>query len=629
MTDKIDGVPARLLRAGTFEDVPATGEDDRRVWVTFSSETPVLRKFKDKTVYEILGHDDGEVDLSRMANGRAPLLKDHVQSVDSQVGFVETVEISDGRGRALVKFGVGAVAQEVLARVRDGEISGVSVGYTVTRFVRTGTHEGLPMLRAQWSPFEITLCPVPADPIAGIGHRAAEGETLSFTLEPEDSDMADANTTPTQSTPPAAPAPAPAVAPETRSAAPAAPQGPSIEDERKRSAEIVALGRQHNMPEADIDAAISGGRSIAEFQGAILDHIASDEQTTTRSKSAEIGMNDKEVRNYSLMNAVRFLVNPTDAKIRAAAAFEIECSEAAERSLGKSARGLMIPADVLANQNFLGQRAMDTTTAAALVGTDHMDGSFIGLLRKRAALSRLGIRTLSGLMGDISIPRQTGASTAYWVGEGSGPTASEFTTDNKTATPHTLAGAVPITRKAMIQTSPDVEMLVRDDLVKVIALEADRVGINGDADADAPDGLLDNTITDQNWAAVGQPTWSEVVDMETKIMADDADVADMKYLFPATVVGHLKSTPKVSGTAVFMTEGGQTNGYSTVMSNQTPAAGGLFGNWSDFVWCLWSGLDLTVDTATLAASGGIFLRAFQDMDFICRQEKSFVYGRNF
>ncbi|MFT5616294.1 MAG: hypothetical protein ACI8Q6_003591, partial [Granulosicoccus sp.] len=63
--------------------------------------------------------------------------------------------------------------------------------------------------------------------------------------------------------------------------------------------------------------------------------------------------------------------------------------------------------------------------------------------------------------------------------------------------------------------------------------------------------------------------------------------------------------------------------------NNSPANGTLLGNWQDYIIAMWSGLDLTVDSATLASSGGIYLRAFQDLDFGLRHAESFAYGRNY
>lgn len=617
MTEKLK-VPARLFRGGQINTraLEATDEDDRRVTLSFSSEETVLRFFG----YETLGHDEGEVDLARLASGRAALLVDHVQTVDSQVGVVETAWIEGGRGQAIVRFGKSPRASEILARVRDGEITGVSVGYEITRLTHLGEKDGQADYRAHWRPYEITLCPVPADSTVGIG-RAADGETqVSVSIDPhkEGPKMAKENNTPTK---------------EIRTV-PAAAKTETVQDamrsERARVNEIRTLARKFDVSDDTLDAAIENETGVDAFQRAILDDMGSKAAEVTRAKNAEIGMNKKEVKEFSLMRAVKFLADPTNKRNRDAAAFEIEVSQTAEEHLGRSARGLLVPADVLNAHNFTrSQAAGDGTKGAALVATDHLDGSFIGLLRKRAALSRLGVRTLTGLQGNVDIPRQTGGSTAYWVGEGSGPTESDATFDSVSLTPHTLAGAVSITRRMLQQGTPDMEALIRDDLIRGLALEIDRVGINGDVDGDAPNGLLDSAISDVDFASAGAPTWAEVVKMETEIASDDADVDGMKSLFNAAMRGHLKTTPKVAGTAEFIMNGHEVNGYEAVVSNQAPAAGIIHGNWQDLILAMWSGLDLTVDAATLASSGGIYLRAFQDVDFGVRHVESFAYGRDY
>lgn len=617
-------IPARLFRAGEIEvraDAADGEADDRRVTLAFSSETPVLRYFG----WEVLGHGDGEVDMSRLASGRAPLLTDHRHTIDAQVGVVESARIDGTEGQAVVRFGKSARADEVLARVRDGEITGVSVGYEVTRMVQVGERDGEPIIRASWRPYEITLCPVPADATVGIGRDgSAEGAEITLTIETKDAPMADKidTTTPTGGDD------------AQRSKAPAqANVQADHKAERTRSKEIRALARKFNVSDDKVDNALEGDTSVAAFQRQILDDMGSTESEATRSKNSAIGLTDKETRSFSLIKAVRFLSNPNDKRAREAAAFEIEASEAAQAHLGREARGILVPADVLTSQAFGRSQNVGTPAKGGnLVATDYLDGSFIGLLRKRAALTRLGVRTLTGLDGNVAIPRQIGGGTAYWLGEGGAPTETDLDFNLLNLTPHTLAAAVPITRRAMIQATPDMEALVRDDLIQVMALEMDRVGLNGDASGDAPNGLLDfagiNTV---DFAApqVGnaQPSWNEVVQMETEIASDDADVDGMQYVFNAAMRGNLKSRLDANGRRDPMMVDGEVNGYRALVSNNAPAGGMLFGNWSDFIMAMWSGLDLTVDTATLAASGGVHLRAFQDVDFGARHVESFCYGR--
>jgi hypothetical protein len=54
---------------------------------------------------------------------------------------------------------------------------------------------------------------------------------------------------------------------------------------------------------------------------------------------------------------------------------------------------------------------------ANLVGTDHLGNQFIDVLRARLITRRLGARVLSGLTGDVDIPKQSAAAGSSWVAE--------------------------------------------------------------------------------------------------------------------------------------------------------------------------------------------------------------------
>lgn len=613
-------IPARLYRAGAVEraDAPADPaiEDDRRLRLSFSSEVPVAREFG----FEVLGHGPGEIDLSRLAAGVMPLLADHRASIEDQIGTVETAAIEDGRGVAVVRFGKGARATEILARVRDGEISGVSVGYRIDKAERAGERGGIPVYRAtRWTPLEISLVALPADETVGIG-RAEASDTITLTLE------GDPMTTETN---------APATEPTaTRAAEPKVAD--QVGPERARIRDISMLGRKFKLPEAEVEKAIDAGMPVAEFQRKVLDHLASGDQTAIRSDAAKIGLTEREARRYSFVNAINFLANPTDVKARAAAGFEIEVSEAAAERSRSTPKGLLVPSDVLSRADFAaGKRASDLNVGAAAKGgatvaTDLLSGSFIDLLRKKSAIMRANPTVLGGLNGNVAIPRQTGGATAYWVGEDTSPTQSGAAFDQVTMSPKTVGAISEISRKLLLQSSVDVESMVRRDLVSGVSLEIDAVALNGSADTDAPNGLKDYAanINAVDFAAAGAPTWAELVAMETAIAADDADVDSMAYIFNATLRGYLKQTPKVPGHPVFlMSDDKLVNGYASIVSNQAAAGDLWLGNWADFVVGMWSGLDLTVDPYTAAATGAVRVIAHQDVDFATRHAESFCYGR--
>ena len=124
--------------------------------------------------------------------------------------------------------------------------------------------------------------------------------------------------------------------------------------------------------------------------------------------AGEVGLSDKETRSFSWLRALNYLSNPTDRAAREAAGFEIEASEAAAAKLGRASRGITIPQEVLT-------RDLTVGTASAggnLVATELLGGSFIDILRNSSALDQAGATVLTGLTGNVAIPRQSGAATA-------------------------------------------------------------------------------------------------------------------------------------------------------------------------------------------------------------------------
>ena len=53
--------------------------------------------------------------------------------------------------------------------------------------------------------------------------------------------------------------------------------------------------------------------------------------------------------------------------------------------------------------------------------------NFIDALRARPAVAELGTTFLSGLVGDVSIPKRTGSATAYWFGAHNSDSVTEST----------------------------------------------------------------------------------------------------------------------------------------------------------------------------------------------------------
>ncbi|RAS21512.1 HK97 family phage prohead protease [Paraburkholderia bryophila] len=162
----------------------------RTVELAFSSETPVPRQFG----IEVLSHAAGAVDLSRLNSGAA-LLMDH--NFSDQIGVIESARIdSDRVGRAVVRFGNSARANEIFQDVQDGIRNLVSVGYRVLEIVQSEQRDAGPVYTVtSWLPYEISFVSVPADPSVGIG-RSLTPQILHRHTSNEDKRMTKKNLNP-------------------------------------------------------------------------------------------------------------------------------------------------------------------------------------------------------------------------------------------------------------------------------------------------------------------------------------------------------------------------------------------------------------------------------------------------
>lgn len=612
---KIDLKNVRLKRQ-VSADVSKADKETRTVEFSFSSEFPVDRWFGK----EILSHNSGSADLSRM-NAGANALFNH--NMDDYVGVVEKAWIGeDKRGYCEVRFGKSAEADQKFQDVLDGVLRNVSFGYMIDELVlsKQGKDgQDSEYTATRWQPYEVSFVTVPADPTVGVGRsEGSDDESLKELVRKANESFEKINK----------PAGEPAIMGEMKMPeAIVDVQGErqkAITEERARAKAINALCEKHGMVEVAREL-IDGERSLDEAREIVLDKVLARGQKPVTQKEANIGMSDKEKRQYSFLNIIRAQMHPNERSFQEAAAFEREVSEAAQKKTGKTARGFLVPFDVLTNKRDL---TVGTSTAGGnLVATDLLPGSFIELLRNKSIVMQAGAQSLSGLVGNLAIPRMTGASTAYWVAESGAPTESQQAFDQVTMSPKTVGAFTDYSRKLMLQSSMDVEAMVRGDLASVIALEMDRVALYGSGSSNQPLGLSGTSgINTKSFGVQDAPTFAELVDLETKINAANADVNAMKYLFNAAGVGYLKSTPKAGTYPVFIMENGEVNGYAALRSQQIAAHDFWFGVWSQIVIGMWSGLDILIDPYTGGTAGTVRVIAHQDCDIAIRHPSAFTKG---
>jgi HK97 family phage major capsid protein len=607
----------------------------RTVDLSFSSEFPVRRWFGT----EVLDHSPSSCDLSRLNNGGA-LLDNH--DPDEQIGVVVpgSARIDPDRiGRAKVKFSRSQEGESKFQDVQDGIITLCSTFYAINQMVETTTtdadgDEDTICRAMSWMPLEISLVAIPADPTVGVG-RSAGAEEIETVFERREKP---------------APVVIPAIqTPQIRSidmdqaakdaaAAASAARADGAQVEQKRTADLTTLADTYAKYGARelVGDFVRSGKSVQEFQNAIMDKMA------TRHSDAgdlKIGMNDGEVQEYSLARAINASINKDWSK----AGLELEASNAVAKRTGMVAEGFFVPVEAFSKMS--GKRAFDAGTAGNagnLVQTSVLGGEFVDVLRNALVLNKMGIRVLGGLTSNIAIPRKTAASTISNATETAQFSATNPTTTQILLSPKRIGASIPYTKQALLQSSLDVESMLRDDLAAGIAVMIDNMGLNGTGTAPQPRGLVAQSGIG---AVVGgtngaQVAWSHLVGLESACANVNAEPDQLAgYVINTKTRGWAKQQPKVGTTFPnFLWDSGvqPLNGYRTAVTNNMVSNGtkgtaagvtstlAFSSDWSNFILALFGGLDIVVDPYSLADSGQIKLTANQFIDIGLRNPACFA-----
>ena len=617
-TKKSDDVSEEKKFRHARIDVRQIERDDRRVRLAFSSEAPVERDFG----FEVLSHNEGAIELDWLRSGTAPLLLDH--DPRKQIGVIEGVQVgADKVARADVRFGKSNSASEIFDDIQDGIRSNVSVGYRIKELQKREKLEGDNGLDTyvaeKWIPLELSIIAIPADQSVGVG-RSLE-TPLTQNTQKESVIMTEEVKT------------------EVKEEAPQVNvreiQTEAREQETKRIREIQALGSQHNLQEV-ADKAVEDGVSLDLFRGIVLDEVSKKTNEQVFKLPSEVGL-DEEKREYSLMRAIHASASGDWRK----AGFERECSDEIARKTGKEARGFYAPTDIAWTRD---QTAGTASQGGYLVGTVHRGDMFIQALYGRSVVLANGAVQMQGLVGNIAIPKlSTSASNVGFVAEGSAPSEGAEVFAQVSMSPKTCAGYIDFTRKLMLQSDPSIEQVIRNDFVSTFAQKLDTVFLEGGG-SNEPTGIgqtsgIGDVAMGTNGGAI---TYAKLVDLDSEITKDNAGTDDMVCVTTPQVVGEMRQTPKqasgVEGNFILNNDElvvghrviSSTNMPSTLTKGSTSGSchAVLIGSMSQALVGFWSGLDIVVDTSSLATSGGTRLAGFFDTDFAVRHAQSFAEIRD-
>lgn len=347
----------------------------------------------------------------------------------------------------------------------------------------------------------------------------------------------------------------------------------------------------------------------------------------------------EDQKEYNLGKLIRAMADPS---ANDDIGYEIEVSQEIARMRGIKPSGVFIPLEAIEKRGLV----VGTPTAGGnLVATELQSNRLINMLRPVSIVSNLGAQTISGLNGNVQIPRQTTSATSYWLAENGAPTASQQAFDQVPMTPKTLGANTAISRKMLLQSSVDVSAFVANDLRASIGQELDRVILAGTGTNNQPTGILNSAAEvyaiGTNGAALD---WADVVNMEALLGADNADDGALAYVTTKQARAKMNQTfltqysektlwannPSGSLPGEGIVNGHRAVATTLLPSNLTKGDGSnlsamIFGNWSDIIIGQWgAGIDLVLDPYAHSTSGGLLISAFMDVDVCIRHPESFV-----
>ena len=118
-------------------------------------------------------------------------------------------------------------------------------------------------------------------------------------------------------------------------------------------------------------------------------------------------------------------------------------------------------------------------------------------------------------------------------------------------------------------------------------------------------------------------TYADIVGMEADLEEKNVR-GDIKFIVSPSAKADLKTTEKSTGTAKYLMEGNEINGYPVLCTSAVAGKGVIMANWSDLVIGQWGGIDLTVDPYTQAANGKVRLVINAYFDAKPRRTDAFV-----
>jgi HK97 family phage major capsid protein len=642
-------------------------EDDKLITAisfSVSSEYAVQRWWGT----EVLSHGPKAIRLDRIKNGSAPFLFAH--DPNQPIGMITKASVVKGRLTAEASVFSDPDSQKRALQINEG-MRNISVGYRV-HAVEEPTDDDV-FTVTDWEPYEISSVTLPADPTVGVGRGAGEvfevrminrasldGPTPAAAAITRRVDtMSDEKAAAGQSAEENRAAAALATVEAARVAAAREVQAETeatrtafkpnaVELEKERTVAIKNLCKANGFDDQLRDTWISSGMSIAKCSDEML-RIMEDRSKSKPQPLSLLGLSKDDTKRFSIVRAIQACADNNWSK----AGFEAECSREIAQKQNKvpdpkkffvpyEVQGRGIDGQAIARRDEMRGQAGRFASRADIVGTATAGGylvetenvGFIELLRNRSVAYRMGARQLSGLVGNVTIPKQTGAAQVTWLSsETAQITEKEQVFGQLSLTPKTVGGYTEVSRQLLLQSSPDIEGIVNADLATITALAVDSGALNGPGTAGQPLGIV-NVPGVGSAGSMTTLAYAGVLNFQVQVANANVMPIAGGYATTPTVAALLMARVRFANTATPLWDGnlwdanGENGvaGFPGMSSLQVPTGDIIFGDWAQLIIAEWGVLEIDVNPYANFQAGIIGVRSIMSLDVGLRYPAAFCVG---
>lgn len=408
-----------------------------------------------------------------------------------------------------------------------------------------------------------------------------------------------------------------------------------VELEAERKAGIINLARATQCDDRYVSHWIRSGASLTQ----VAEDIRKIQEERSKDTSAQtyLDLTPKETKRYSLMRALRAAQNKDWTK----AGLELEANKEISKRMSRLPRSetaFFVPLDVLMRDRapVYGQRDMTVAGVSGsnyLVGTQNMPGSFIDLLRNSSVALRMGVQRMSGLVGNVTIPKMTAGNTAYWLADESTQiTESQPTIGQLPLSPKNVAALTELSHQLMQQSTPDAEQLVLDSIARDIAIAVDVGILRGSGNSGQPTGIATTaSIGSVSGTSFYTNAQARVLEFQSDVAENNALLAGCGYVTTPAVAAQLMNKAELATTGTErlwkgnLSEGSMF-GYHAMSSAQMSSATMLFGWWPSVVLAEWGVLELMTNPYSDFTRGLTAVRGWYTCDVGVRYAGAWSYA---